>query len=44
MPLDPRTLCLSVSVGFLWGIAEWVVTNGIPDEQPVSMLTPPPKP
>jgi hypothetical protein len=43
VPLDPRTLALSVSVGFLWGLAEWVYTNGVPDEKPV-ILSPPTKP
>jgi hypothetical protein len=43
VPLDVRTLAISVSVGFLWGLAEWVYTNGVPDEKPVVTLTLPPK-
>ncbi len=44
--LSIKTLVITVSVGFVWGLAEYVQANPIPDGSPVAALpvvpTPPP--
>lgn len=37
--LDVRTLAITVSVGFAWGVGEWLYSNPIPDETTVKTIS-----
>lgn len=39
IPLNIKTLVITVSVGLVWGIFEYVLANPIPDGSPAVMIS-----